>query len=86
MLDKLLDKKYLLFIASIIGAVLLLSGAMLIVFHKKLGIDWPYFLYGGISIMAIGFLCWFTQTILQFILVLKGKKHTCQEEEKLEEK
>lgn len=49
-----------------VGGVLMVLGACMIVFNKQLGIDWPYFLWGGLSIMIVGMVVYISMTIMNY--------------------
>lgn len=85
MIDKVLDTKLIRVIAAVIGSVLLLIGALIMAFHKKLNIDYPYWLYAGIFIMIIGLIIWFIQSLFVFILKMKKIKYEIKENEKEKE-
>lgn len=58
-----------------LGGVLMIVGSALMVSHKYLDIDYPYWLIGGLILLIFGFFVWLISMIFNLIINLRKMKY-----------
>lgn len=69
-----------------LGGVLLIGGALTMIFHKNLDLEFPTFLWVGLSIMVVGIIVWLIPVILNHQKELIKLKHEMELETKAVDK